>query len=39
VREISNKKRVLDLFAYTGGFSTCALVGGADYVLSVDTSA
>jgi len=39
VGELSKDKVVLDLFAYTGGFSTCALVGGAKSVLSVDTSA
>jgi len=32
-------KRVLNAFAYTGGFAVYALAGGATEVLSVDTSA
>jgi 23S rRNA (cytosine1962-C5)-methyltransferase len=30
---------VLNAFAYTGGFSVCALLGGAHSVLSIDSSA
>ena len=32
-------KRVLNCFCYTGGFSVAALAGGAEHVLSVDSSA
>ncbi len=32
-------KRVLNCYAYTGGFSVAALAGGADEVTSVDSSA
>ncbi len=32
-------KRVLNCFCYTGGFSVAALAGGAEQVLSVDSSA
>ena len=32
-------KRVLNCYCYTGGFSVAALAGGADEVLSVDSSA
>ena len=32
-------KRVLNTFCYTGGFSVAALAGGADSVLSIDSSA
>lgn len=39
VREISFDKRVLNCFAYTGGFSIAALAGGASHVDSVETSA
>jgi 23S rRNA (cytosine1962-C5)-methyltransferase len=38
VRELAHGKRVLNLFAYTGGFSLAALAGGAREVVSVDTS-
>lgn len=38
VRENSNKKRVLNLFAYTCGFSVAAALGGATEVVSVDVS-
>ncbi len=31
-------KRVLNLFSYTGGFSVYAALGGAAYVMSVDSS-
>ncbi|HZJ08203.1 MAG TPA: class I SAM-dependent rRNA methyltransferase [Trueperaceae bacterium] len=36
VREHSAGRRVLNLFAYTGGFSVYALAGGAAHVTSVD---
>lgn len=39
VRETSRGLRVLNLFAYTGGFSAAALAGGAASVVSVDGSA
>jgi 23S rRNA (cytosine1962-C5)-methyltransferase len=32
-------KRVLNCFSYTGGFSVAALAGGAEHVVSVDSSA
>lgn len=35
----SKGKRVLNTFCYTGGFSVYALLGGAEYVESVDSSA
>lgn len=38
VREHANGARVLNLFAYTGGFSLAALAGGAKHVVSVDIS-
>lgn len=38
VRRESEGKRVLNLFAYTGGFSLAAAVGGAQSVASVDVS-
>jgi 23S rRNA (cytosine1962-C5)-methyltransferase len=38
VRALSRGKRVLNLFAYTGGFSVAALAGGAEQALSVDAS-
>ena len=38
VREISSGKNVLNLFSYTGSFSTYAAAGGARKVLSVDLS-
>lgn len=38
VGEISGGKRVLDVFAYAGGFSVHALAGGASEVTSVDIS-
>jgi 23S rRNA (cytosine1962-C5)-methyltransferase len=36
VRSIARDKRVLNLFAYTGGFSVAAALGGAKSVSSVD---
>ncbi len=36
VRQHSEGKRVLNLFAYTCAFSVAAIAGGADYVLNVD---
>lgn len=39
VRELANGKRVLNLFAYTGGFSVAALAGGAEQATCVDASA
>ncbi len=39
VRELSKDKDVLDCFCYSGGFTTNALAGGANSVVSVDSSA
>lgn len=39
VRELSFERRVLNCFAYTGGFSVAALAGGATHVDSVEISA
>ena len=39
IRSLSNGKRVLNCFAYTGGFSIYAAAGGAAVVDSVDISA
>lgn len=39
VRRLARGKRVLNAFAYTGGFAVYALAGGAASVLSIDTSA
>jgi 23S rRNA (cytosine1962-C5)-methyltransferase len=39
VKELSSSRRVLNCFAYTGGFSIAALAGGADHVDSVEISA
>lgn len=36
--QLSTKKKVLNLFSYTGGFSVAAGVGGAQSVMSVDSS-
>ncbi len=36
VRRLATGRRVLNLFAYTGGFSVAAAVGGATRVVSVD---
>jgi len=38
-RNYVRNKRVLNLFSYTGGFSISSVIGGADYVHSVDSSA
>ena len=38
IQQMSGGKKVLDLFCYTGGFSTHAAVGGASEVTSVDIS-
>lgn len=38
IGKISNGKTVLDVFSYSGGFSTHALVGGAKEVTSIDFS-
>lgn len=35
----SDSRKVLNMFCYTGGFSVYAMRGGADLVLSVDSSA
>jgi 23S rRNA (cytosine1962-C5)-methyltransferase len=37
-REIVAGKRVLNCFAFTGGFTATALAGGAESVLSIDSS-
>ncbi len=39
VKELSANRRVLNCFAYTGGFSVAALAGGAQFVDSVEISA
>lgn len=39
VGQVSAGRRVLNCFCYTGGFSLAALAGGAEQVLSVDSSA
>lgn len=39
VRDLAAGRRVLDVFAYSGGFSVYAASGGASEVLSVDVSA
>lgn len=39
LQHYSNKRYVLNMFCYTGGFSVYALRGGAQEVLSVDSSA
>jgi 23S rRNA (cytosine1962-C5)-methyltransferase len=39
VRDLAAGRRVLDVFAYSGGFSVYAAAGGAESVLSVDVSA
>ncbi len=38
VSELSEGKKVLDCFCYTGGFSLAALLGGAKKVCAVDSS-
>ena len=39
VRRLAAGRRVLNAFAYTGGFAVYALAGGAASVLNIDTSA
>lgn len=39
VQQLAKNKRVLDVFAYAGGFSVHALAGGAKSVVSIDISA
>lgn len=39
LRTLAQDKRVLNMFCYTGGFSVAALAGGAQKVVSVDSSA
>ena len=39
VRALADKRRVLDVFAYSGGFSVYAAAGGAQAVTSLDISA
>lgn len=39
IRDLASDKEVLNLFAYTGGFSVQAALGGARHVTSVDVSA
>ena len=39
IRELSDGRRVLDVFACTGGFSVHAVAGGASEITSVDSSA
>lgn len=36
IRQLSNARRVLNLFSYNGGFSIAAGTGGAKHVTSVD---
>ncbi len=38
VRRVSQGRRVLNLCAYTGGFSVAAALGGAEHVTSVDVA-
>lgn len=38
VKDNSKNKSILNLFCYTAGFSVCAAIGGANKVISVDTS-
>ena len=38
IRELAQGKEILDCFAYTGGFTVNALMGGAKSVTSVDSS-
>lgn len=39
VRSLAGGRQVLDCFSYTGGFTVNALAGGAESVLTVDSSA
>ncbi len=38
ISRLSQNKRVLNCFSYTGGFSLFALKGGAEFVTSIDSS-
>ncbi len=38
VRQLASGRRVLNAFCYTGGFSIAAMQGGANSVLSIDSS-
>jgi len=38
MRQIANRREVLDCFTYTGGFAISALAGGAKSVVAVDSS-
>lgn len=38
LRALASGKKVLNCFCYTGGFSMQALAGGAEHVLSIDSS-
>ncbi len=38
LKQYCNRKRVLNCFSYTGGFTLNALMGGAESVLSIDSS-
>lgn len=38
VRKLATRRKVLNMFSYTGGFSVYAVSGGADTVHSVDSS-
>jgi 23S rRNA (cytosine1962-C5)-methyltransferase len=39
LRSLTTSKRVLNCFCYTGGFSLAAWLGGAEQVISIDSSA
>lgn len=39
VRELAKGQRILDVFAYSGGFSVYGLAGGAKSILALDSSA
>ncbi|MBQ4106871.1 MAG: class I SAM-dependent methyltransferase [Lentisphaeria bacterium] len=39
VKHLAKNRRVLNCFAYTGGFGAAALAGGATHVINVDSSA
>lgn len=38
VRALASGRRVLNVFGYTGGFTVAAALGGAEHVVTVDTS-
>jgi len=38
VRSLASGRRVLNVFGYTGGFSVAALAGGAETVVTIDSS-